>query len=85
MKIKEVIADAVQMPPVKPTVVAKQDRVDKLVAQRASSESQQQPTELDKVAAMMQHAALKKRTDANYATQLNKQAAIANSVVMRGK
>ena len=85
MKISEVIGNTVQVQPVKPTAVAQQERINKVVAQRTASETQLQPTATEKALAMMQHAELKKQADAQYAANTKKQAVAASSVVQPKK
>jgi len=69
MKVNEVIQQ--QRPvQVQPSVVTQQRKVAGVVGQIAASDQQQPPTEMDKVMAMRQHAAMKKQTDRTYAERL---------------
>lgn len=80
MKVCEVI---VQQPNVQPSAIKQQSRVSKVVTKIADSEAQQQPTEMDKVMAMRQYAAMKTQTDNNYATGLSNQLATAKRFVKK--
>lgn len=77
MKIKEVIAP--KLAQVQPSVVQRQARVQQVVSQRAASEQQQAPSEMDKVMAMRRYTDLKKQTDRNYAARLRQQLANAEA------
>ena len=78
MKINEVIVSKPQKAAtVQPTVVQQQRKVAGVVGQIAASDAQQPPTELEKVLALRQMAALKKRTDKIYAARLQQQLANA--------
>lgn len=78
MKVKEIIeARRQQTAVVLPSLVKQQARVGRVMGQIAASDAQQQPTEMDKVLAMRQTAAVKKQTDRNYAARLRQQLANA--------
>ncbi len=79
MKISEVInpKPVIQQP----SLINQQQRVAKVLKQRIGSEQQQGATEMDKVLAMQQHAALKKQTDTNYAKRVQQQSAKAQAFV----
>lgn len=80
MKVNEVIGNTKQVQLVKPQAVAQQERVAQVVKQRVAGDAQQQqPTEMDKVLGIMQHAELKKQADMNYAQQLRQQLAGAEA------
>jgi len=79
MKIKEVIAPKPAQ--VQPSLVQRQVRVQQIINQRAASEQQQPPSEMDRVMAMRQMAAMKKQTDKNYAERLRLQLANASKLV----
>ena len=81
MKIKEIIAPTRQVLDVKPSVVKQQGKVLGVVNQIAASDAQPPPTELEKVLAMRQMAALKKRTDRSYAQRLRQQLANAEVAI----
>lgn len=77
MKISEVIGNTQQVQVVKPRAVAQQERVAKVVKQRVAGDANQQPTEMDIVHGMMQHAELKRKADQNYADGLRQQLSAA--------
>jgi len=79
MKISEIIANTKQVQQVQPSVVKRQARVANVVSQIAASDAQQPATELDKVLAMRQMAAMKKQTDRLYAQRLQQQLASAET------
>jgi hypothetical protein len=68
------ISEARQRAVIQPSVVKKQQRVGKVVAQIAASDAkQQQPSEMDKVMAMRQYANWQKQTDKAYTQRLKQQ------------
>ena len=79
MKIKEVIAPRPVQ--VQPSVVSQQARVAKVVNQRAASDQQQPPSEMDKVMAIRQMSAMKKQSDKQYAQRLRQQLASAEVIL----
>ena len=79
MKVFEVIQQR-QPAAVQPSVVTQQRKVAGVVGQIAAGEQQQPPTEMDKVMAMRQYAAVKKQTDRTYAERLRQLLTKAESV-----
>lgn len=75
MKINEIVANTPQNNRLQPSVVKQQARVGKVVAQIATSDQQQAPTEMDKVLAIRSYANMKKRADRTYAERLRQQLA----------
>ena len=79
MKINEIITRASTNNKLQPTVVKRQARVNKVVAQIAASEKQLPPTEDEKVLAMWALRDMKAKTDQQYAQQLRQQLAKADA------
>ena len=77
MKINEIIASTPKVVQLQPSLVKRQARVNKVVAQIAASEKQQPPTEDEKVLAMWALRDMKAKTDQQYAQQLRQQLAAA--------
>jgi hypothetical protein len=77
MKINEVIGKTKKVLDIQPQTVARQTRVNNLVSQIATSDQQQQPSEMDKVMATRQYANMKKQAQQNYTKQLRLQLANA--------
>ena len=69
MKVFEVIQQRRPVQ-VQPSVVTQQRKVAGVVGRLAASDQQQPPTEMDKVMAMRQYAAVKRQTDKTYAERL---------------
>jgi hypothetical protein len=78
MKVNEVIQQR-RPARVQPSVVTQQAKVAGVVGQIAVSDQQQPPTEMDKVMAMRQYAAVKKQTDRAYAERLRQLLATAET------
>ena len=83
MKINEIITSAPQAVQVQPSVVKRQARVNKVVAQIAASEKQLPPTEDEKVRAMWALRDMKKVNDKRYAQNLRQQLAKAEACCKR--
>ena len=81
MKINEIICKAPQRNQLQPSVVTRQARVNKVVAQIAASDQQQPPTEDEKVRAMWAYRDMKKRNDKAYAKRLRQQLASAEKAL----
>ena len=81
MKINEIIASTPKNNQLQPSVVKRQARVNKVVAQIAASEKQLPPTEDEKVLAMWALRDMKAKTDQQYAQQLRQQLAKAEKAV----
>ena len=79
MKINEIIARTPQAVQLQPSVVKRQARVNKVVAQIEASEKQLPPTEDEKVLAMWALRDMKTQTDKQYAQNLRQQLAKADA------
>ena len=74
MKISEIVeARPAQRTAIQPTVVKQQARIAGVVNQIAASDTQQAPTEDEKVLAFAAYCEKKKQTDRNYAARLRQQ------------
>lgn len=81
MKINEIIGKAPQRSQLQPSVVKRQARRNKIVAQIAANDQQQPPTEEEKVRAMWAYRDLKMRNDKTYAQRLRQQLANAEAAL----
>ncbi len=79
MKICEIIVSATKNNRLQPSVVKRQTRVNKVVAQIAASEKQLPPTEDEKIRAMWALRDMKKVNDKRYAQNLRQQLAKAEA------
>ena len=82
VKVKEIV-EAVQKQPaqIQPSLVKKQGRIGKVVAQIAASDAQLPPNSTELAMAHMQYSQMKRRNDALYAQRLKQQAGNAQAFV----
>jgi hypothetical protein len=72
MKIREVITPAAI--PMQPGAVQQQQRINKLVQQRAVSDNALPPSDVEVAMANMQYSDMKRKTDTEYAKRTQQQA-----------
>lgn len=82
MRFSEFSISEATKPVIAPSAVQQQQRINKVVANYAASEQQQQqPTGMEVAIAMRRYAEMKKRADRAYAARAKQELAIAQSAV----